>query len=306
MKKALLIIVVILVLLAAVGLWLYHPDLPLDYLKSKYAGGESRFMEVAGMQVHYRDQGQGPTLVLLHGTASSLHTWDGWAGHLADRFRVVRLDLPGFGLTGPSPAGDYRINAYVSLVTAFLDKLGITSCHLAGNSLGGRIAWNLAWQHPGRVKKLILIDPSGMPWTGPLPLAIRLARLPLLGGLLKYVAVRSLVADSVRQVYGDPTKVSDALVQRYYELMLRPGNRAAFAQRAALVVQGDTGGLKRIQAPTLIMWGEADAWIPVSDAAKFTQLIPKARVIIYPGVGHVPMEEIPERTAADAQRFLLE
>lgn len=307
MKKVLpRVLLVLAAALVALGFWLYQPDLSQSYLEDKYASKDSRFVQVAGMRVHYRDQGQGPVLVLLHGTASSLHTWDGWTKELVRDFRVVRMDLPGFGLTGPSPRRDYSIKAYGAFVAAFLDKLSIKACHLAGNSLGGEIAWNFARQHPGRVHKLILIDPAGLPRKGPMPMVFRLARMPGLRGLLKHVGVRALVARSVRQVYGDEAKITPALVERYYELTLRPGNRQAFGDRAALDFVDNSDKLVLIKAPTLIMWGQDDIWIPAANAMVFAQRIPDDRVITYPGVGHVPMEEIPERTAEDARRFLLD
>ena len=136
-KRVLLtVLLAALVLVAGLGWWLYQPDLPLSYLKDKYAGPESRFLALDGMQVHYRDQGQGQAVVLVHGTASSLHTWEEWARGLKTNYRVVRMDLPAFGLTGPNRANDYSLEAYDAFLVSFLDKLGIERCHLAGNSPG--------------------------------------------------------------------------------------------------------------------------------------------------------------------------
>ena len=133
-------------------------DIPVEELKKTYADGTSRFVPVGGMDVHYRDEGRGFPLVLIHGTAASLHTWDGWATALSGDFRVIRMDLPAFGLTGPAPDRDYRIGAYVRFIDDFLDTIGVTRCHLAGNSLGGLIAWNYALAHPAKVDRMILVD----------------------------------------------------------------------------------------------------------------------------------------------------
>src|SRR5206468_1092598 len=149
----------------------------------------------------YRDEGSGPLVVLVHGTSSSLHTWDGWAAALRDRWRVVRVDLPGFGLTGPSPARDYRIAAYVTFVDRFLERVaGGVPCALAGNSLGGNIAWEYALAHPSRVRALVLVDSAGYPLVlgGAAPLAFRVARWPVVADLLAGLDPRRLVEDGVR------------------------------------------------------------------------------------------------------------
>lgn len=286
------------------GLWLYQPDLSRKYLEAKYAGPPSRFMRVNGLRVHYRDQGRGPAVVLLHGLASSLHAWDGWTRVLDKRFRVVRMDLPAFGLTGPNPARDYSYAAYDAFLTAFLDKLGIETCALAGNSLGGGIAWAYAWRHPKRVSKLILVDPAGLPTGKPLPLFMRAARLPLLRELLRRMALRGLVRTSLQEAYADPAKVTPALVDRYYELILGPGVRGAVVDLVQNRFPDQAEKLALIKAPTLIMWGEKDPWMPAAQARIFARQIPRSRVILYPGVGHAPMEETPVRTAEDALKFL--
>ena len=151
----------------------WRGDIPLDALKARWAGGTSRFLAVDGMEVHVRDQGSGPPIVLLHGTSSSLHTWDGWAERLREGHRVVRFDLPAFGLTGPSPTRDYSIDAYVAVVDHVTTRLGLQRFVLGGNSLGGGIAWAYALAHPDRVRGLILVDALGYP--------LRAAALPIAG-----------------------------------------------------------------------------------------------------------------------------
>lgn len=286
------------------GYVFYQPDLPLEYLIDKYADGESRFIDINGLRVHYRDQGEGRAVILLHGTGASLHTWDGWVRELAGRYRVIRMDLPAFGLTGPTEEGDYSMAFYTAFLKDFLDKTGVESCVLAGNSLGGRIAWNFSWMHPDRVDKLILIDPAGMPRKTPTPFVLKIAGNPLLKHILKHAALRGLVEKSLREVYGDPEKVTPELIDRYYELSLRPGAREAFGRRAALLYRDNTDKLSEIKIPVLILWGEKDAWIPVEDAELFKNRLVDAEVIVYPGLGHVPMEEAPEQTVRDALLFM--
>ena len=289
-------------LLLAITASQFRADIAVTELSAKYTNAASRFLTLQGMRVHYRDEGAGPTLVLLHGTASSLHTWEGWTQELQSNFRVVRLDLPGFGLTGPNATHDYSIPQYVSFLNAFADSLGLTNFHLAGNSLGGEIAWHFALAHPERVQSLVLIDAVGYPMTRK-PFAFKLARNPLTKFFTRWITPRSLVEQSVLDVYGDDDKVTDELVQRYFDLTCRAGNRAVFVARANMEFGLEYDRIKQITAPTLIQWGEQDMWVPVADAHRFDADIADSKLIIYEGIGHIPMEEIPERTARDAKIF---
>jgi len=283
----------------------YVPSRPLDSLKEDYTYSDSQFMEVEGMDVHYRRTGSGPALLLLHGTGASLHTWEGWTHVLADSFTVISLDLPAFGLTGPHPDRDYSITAYVDFLEAFAKKLPLDSFYLAGNSLGGLIAWSYTTAHPERVEKLILVDPSGMPNETETPLGIKLAETPVVGQILRYITPKPLFAESLREVYGDPEAVSEDVIDRYFQLFRRPGNRQAFIDRARTDHRVPTKSMANISVPTLILWGERDNWIPVEHAQLFQGLIPDSEVITYPDLGHVPMEEAPEVTAKDVQAFLI-
>ena len=283
----------------------YYGNIPLTELKKQYTYDDSRTMNIVGMNVHYRVTGTGEPLVLLHGTGSSLHTWEGWTKELSDQYQVISLDLPGFGLTGKHFANDYSIKAYTDFLDVFLDKLGVTKIYLAGNSLGGHIAWQYALDHANRVKKLILIDPSGFSKEdADLTLAFRLANTPGVNKLMLRLTPKSLVESSLEEVYYDDDKVTEELVNRVHSLQLRRGNRQAFIDKSSHEYMDRTEDLKNISCPTLIQWGKADEWLPVSWAKDFETAIPNARVIIYDQAGHVPMEEIPEETARDARQFL--
>jgi len=281
-------------------------DIPLETLKQRYGQPPSKFIELDGLAVHYRDEGAGPPLVLIHGTGASLHTWQKWSGLLRRDFRVIRMDLPGFGLTGPEPSGDYTSGAYVRFLESLVEKLGLQRFDLAGNSLGGFIAWRYASAHPERVHKLILVDAAGYPLRHPLPLVFRLARIPLLSSLLANMDPRPLVVRTLREAYADPSKVTPELMDRYTDLSLRAGNRRAFSDRASTSEPDHAGEIRNIAAPSLIMWGSLDSFLPVADAERFARDLPHSRVIVYEGVGHVPMEEIGSQSAADAKAFLLE
>lgn len=282
----------------------YHGDIPLEVLKERYTNSESKFIAIGELQVHYRDEGAGAgyPLVLIHGTSSSLHTWDGWTAALKDQLRVIRMDIPGFGLTGPNATNDYSMVAYCDFLKEFLDALKIDTCYLAGNSLGGEIVWNFAERYPAMVEKAILIDAGG--YKHDAPFVIKLAISPL-GPLFKNITPRYIVARSVYEVYGDDTKVKDSLIDLYYDLALREGNRDAFIARAKVRRATNIDKLSTINVPTLIMWGKEDIWIDTSFAYLFHRDLANSELILYPGVGHIPMEEIPLLTAKDARRFLL-
>ncbi|QSQ26333.1 alpha/beta hydrolase [Pyxidicoccus parkwayensis] len=283
------------------------PELPAAEAEARYATPPSRFLEVDGLRIHYRDQGQGPLLVLLHGSNASLFTWEGWVRELSSHYRVISLDLPGHGLTGPDPKQRYTWTGMAEVLEAFRARLGLERFHLAGNSMGGAVAWHYALLHPEHVDRLILVDAAGYPRDEPAPLVFRLARTPVLGELLSHVTPRQVIEKNVRAVYGDPSKVKEADVDRYYALLLREGNREATRERLrATTDDGLWRRLGEVRAPTLVLWGAKDTWILPRYGERFDRDVPDSRLVVYPGLGHVPMEEDPASTAADVRRFLSE
>jgi len=313
MKLALKVTVGILLLLAgALGAafiaWRV-PDQPVSALQAKWAPPPSQFIAVRGMQLHLRDEGPRDDprpIVLLHGTGASLHTWDGWTRELARERRVIRFDLPGFGLTGPSPDGVYTIESYVDTVLAVADALHVQRFVLAGNSLGGYVAWATTVLHPGRVDRLILVDAAGYPFQSQsIPLAFRIARTPVLNRLVRDVLPRGIVASSLRDVYGDPSRVTPDLVDRYFDLATRAGNRAALVARFDQTTPGSLAErVPEIQVPTLILWGGRDRLIPLENGERFARDIQGSRLVVFDTLGHVPHEEDPARTLAAVLPFL--
>lgn len=287
----------------------WAPDLPVSALKAQWAPPPSQFMAVNGLQVHLRDEGprdDSLPILLVHGTSSSLHTWDGWTDSLRATRRVIRFDLPGFGLTGPAADGDYRMEAYVRSVIGVLDTLGVPRAVIGGNSLGGGIAWHVAVAHPDRVAGLILVDAVGYPFvSASVPLGFRLARMPVLSLLIQRILPRAVVEESVRNVMGDPSRATPELVQRYYDLTRRAGNRAALAARFRQSDgDTDTTAIRSLRVPTLVLWGGRDRLIPPENAARFGRDIAGSRVVMFPDLGHVPHEEDPAATLAAARQFL--
>jgi pimeloyl-ACP methyl ester carboxylesterase len=281
-------------------------DIPLAALLDTYAGPTSQFAKIDGVSVHYRDEGAGPALFLIHGSNASLHTWDGWAARLKDKYRVVRLDLSGHGLTGPDPKSRYAVSDYVRLVEGLRAHLSIENASLAGNSLGGWIAWTYALRHPKRVEKLILIDAAGYPLDlDQLPLVMQYAGSPIFGPILARMASRAALGSNIRQLYGDPSRVSEGLVSRYMDMLLRAGNRQATYERFSQHLSfAGAERISSISVPTLIMWGAHDTLIPPKDGKRFHREIKNSVLRMYPDFGHMPMEEAPEITVRDARAFL--
>lgn len=311
MKLALRIIVVALVAIlvfAIAGIAAtWAPDRSVDSLKARWAQPPSQFIEVAGMQVHLRDEGprDDPVpIVLLHGTSASLHTWDGWAQSLSKTRRVIRFDMPAFGLTGPNAQNDYSINSYVTFVTAVMDKLGVQRFVLGGNSLGGQIAWETAHALPTRVERLILVDSAGYAFVPiSMPLGFQMARIPVLRSLVEYVLPRGIIQNSIENVYGDPSRVTPALIDRYYDLSLRAGNRKALSYRLEQGYASDEAKIKSLKLPTLILWGAKDRLIPPESGQNFARDIAGSKLVMFEALGHVPHEENAQATLAEVVKF---
>lgn len=286
-----------------------YTDLELDLLKEKYAQPPSSFISIMDMNVHFRDEGNPQDslpIVLIHGTGASLHTFDAWAEGLKRDRRIIRMDLPGFGLTGPFPNRDYTMVHYVEFIGTFLTKLNIDSCILGGNSLGGQIAWNYTVVHPQTVTKLVLIDAAGYPLESEkVPVAFAIARMPILNKALTFITPKFMARSSVESVYADKSKVTEELVDRYFELTLREGNRQGLVDRMTTDIKGNQIELiKTIQQPTLILWGADDLLATTKSAYRFQADLPNDTLVIMPDVGHVPMEESPNESLAIVKAFL--
>ena len=286
-----------------------YTDKSIEDLKTKYAQPPSSFVSLMDMEVHYRDEGHpndSLPIVLIHGTGASLHTFNAWTEELAKDRRVIRMDLPGFGLTGPFPDGDYSIAHYVEFINQLLIQQKVKKCVLAGNSLGGQIAWNFTLSYPEKIDKLILIDAAGYPLESKeVPIAFQLARIPILSKILTFITPRPTVRSSVESVYADQSKVTEELVDRYLELTLREGNRQGLVDRMnTKLIDNKVDQIKHIKAPTLILWGEEDLLIPIQSALKFQTDLPNDTLVIMANVGHVPMEESPMESLAIVKAFL--
>ncbi|MDZ7687626.1 MAG: alpha/beta hydrolase [Halobacteriales archaeon] len=289
------------------GVYVVSPEVSVETLEEEYTNEESEFTNIDGARVHYRDQGpsDAPPVVLVHGFASSLHTWEGWVEHLTDDYRVITLDLPAFGLTGPNDIGQYGADYYAEVVGELADELGLDSFVLGGNSMGGEVSWRYALNNPDRLEKLLLVDAAGYSTQGEgESIFITLARYPVLDRIPRHITPRSAITGLVESAYADDSLVTDELVERYYDLLRREGNREAIVQRMQSLPESREDEVPEIEIPTLVMWGEQDTWIPLEHGERFADEIPDAELVTYEGVGHVPMEEVPDMTVPDVAEFL--
>ena len=302
-------VVLLVVALGSFSLW--TPDRDRATLEAKYLESPGDMLDVAGppgtpgTRLHVRDSGRkdAPTIILLHGFGASLHTWEPWARALAGTHRVIRLDLPGCGLSPPDPTGDYTDARSMQLLMALMDQLGVARASLVGNSMGGRIAWSFAARHPEQVDKLVLISPDGFASPGfeygkapDVPASVK---------LMRYVLPKPLLRMSIAPAYADPKVLTDELATRYHDLLLAPGARDAMIQRMQQIALTDpVPWLQKIQAPTLLLWGEQDAMIPFTNAADYARAIPNNTLVPLPRLGHLPHEEDPVRSLVPVLAFL--
>jgi pimeloyl-ACP methyl ester carboxylesterase len=294
--------------LFAVILFFAESDRPVAELIPLYANKDSKFMDILGMKVHYRDEGvatDSVPLILLHGMSSSLNTWDSVVIDLKPHKRVISLDLPGFALTGPSPENAYNFPYYSKFIDSFTTRLQIKRFILVGNSMGGAISWNYALHNPSRLAKMVLIDAAGYPKKGESgSLGFKLASTPVINNLLLYVTPKALVRKSLETVYYDQSRVTDEQVERFHDVAIREGNREAALQIFKGSFKGDPNQIKSIKTPTLILWGDKDNLIGVNNVDNFLKDIQGSKAEIYKNIGHVPMEEVPGKVASSILRFL--
>jgi pimeloyl-ACP methyl ester carboxylesterase len=306
-------VIVGILILVLLGAWLKlrGPDIPYETLEAKYANAGSHFVDVPGaFHVHYEDEGDPnrPLLVLLHGFGDSYTSWEGWVRELKPKFHVISLDFPGHGLTRAPEGYLLSSDGLADFVDAFATKLALPKFAVAGNSMGGGAAWQLAVRHPDRLNALILVDAAGFPNEKPpgeIPLAFRILQYPIGRAFLRNIDNRPLIEDGLKTDVYDKSVITPAFVDRWAEFQRAPGHRAilmGFSPHAH--TQATPELLGTIRVPTLILHGESDPLIEPASARKFAAAIPGARLITYPQVGHLPQIEIPLRSAADVAAFL--
>ena len=292
------------ILLAALYLW--TPDKSKAELEKIYGSPKSAYVSALGVNLHYQDTGPSKNaipILFLHGFGASLQTWDTWAQALSDEYRVISVDLPGFGLTGEDPSGIYTDQRSVEVLEAFLKELNIPKVVLVGNSMGGKFAWQFAARYPNQVSKLVLISPDG--YASPGIEYGKKIEVPAIADLYRYFFSRMFLVMNLKPAYANPNTLNDALVNRYYDLMLAPGVRGAILGRMQqTVLQDPVPSLSSIQVPTLLIWGEKDAFIPIRNSNDYLKVMPNAKRVSLPNIGHLPQEEQPSIGLAALKDFL--
>ncbi|MCK0069724.1 alpha/beta fold hydrolase [Kordiimonas laminariae] len=313
MKQVLKYLFAVLILIVgAVVVIFWTPDIPRHELVNKYATGASDFIELpSGAYAHYRKQGNenGETLVLIHGSNSSLHAWEDWVEILSSDYLIYTVDLPGHGLTGPTPADSYTYGAFVNFLREFKAAMNIDKFIIGGSSMGGGTSLQYALMYPQDLKALVLVDPAGI--SAPegskvdRPLAFELAGRWYTDWILLNITPRSIVEEGLKKGFVDQSKITEEMIDRYWELARLPGNRAATSKRFGSYREnrGDLP-VSKINLPTLLLWGEKDLLIPVEAGIEMHKRMPNSTLITFDSVGHVPMEEIPEESARIAKEFI--
>lgn len=297
----------LLVLVGVAFLFLRTPDTDPAEMRAKYAGEPSQFVELPnGLKVHLRDEGPrgAQPIILLHGSNADLLTWNPWVERLADQYRIIRYDSAGHGLTGATSDGTYELSTYVNTVDQVADALGLEKFILGGNSMGGGHSLAYALAHPERVQGLILVDAGGAPSLKKPEddeggnIGFTIAQTPGIRELMKHITPRSLVEKSFRQSVSNEAIVTDEAVDRYWEMLRYPGNRAAtiarFGQTRQPFTEEQMAGLTM---PSLIIWGDEDALIPLAAGEWLDRHLPNSQLVIFANIGHLPMEETPDDSA---------
>ncbi len=306
MKLLSVILIGVGALLSAALWWLWTPDKDRAALERHYLNAPTDMVDVAGTRLHVRDSGPktAPAVIFLHGFGASLHTWEPWANALSKDLRVIRIDLPGSGLSLPDPTGDYSDKRSLQILIALKDKLGLARASLVGNSIGGRIAWTFAGTYPAQVDKLVLVSPDG--FASPGFEYGRAPEVPMMVKLMRYTLPKPLLTMSLKPAYAKPDTMTDLLATRYHDMMLAPGSRDALLARMSQTVLVDPLPiLKQITAPTLLVWGEQDAMIPFANSNDYLKAIAGSKRVSFKGVGHLPHEEAPGESIGEVQDFLM-
>lgn len=302
---ALLGLIAFIALLLLVGAAVYR-DVPASEVEAKWARPPSKFVVIDGVRLHYRDEGRGPAVVLLHANYSSLFMWEPWVAKLRDDYRVIRVDLPAHGLTGPEPNGNYTLERIQTLFERFVDERGLGRFTVVGTSIGGTVAMRYTAAHPERIERLVLISP------GSLEARVRgrttPANVPRVADLLGYVTPKAFTRFLLTNDYGYPARLSDAVTDEWYDMWMREGNRLAMINLLRQYVSGGVEDkIRAVKVPVLLIWGEKNKRVPLALAYETQKLLensPEVKLEILPGIGHMLVQEAPQQSAQLIRRYL--
>ena len=276
-----------------------------EALIEQYRLEDSRFIEVDGVELHVRDIGSGPVVLLLHGHAGNLRMWDAWADALSDAYRVISLDIPGYGLTSSDPSGDYSVDRTARLAMGLMDEMGIGQFYAGGTSIGSIAAFRMTSRHADRIPALILANAAGLPrepGKGPnQPDPNPFRRL-----LYKYHFPYGYFENFYQRTWHDPSKAPDELVRQYYDMARRVGAQEEGSLSLQQYRTGDPETvLAGITQPVLLLWSQSQI-LPSDEAQRFMNFLKNAEVEYhgYEKAGHILPIEAGVASAPDVRAFL--
>jgi pimeloyl-ACP methyl ester carboxylesterase len=296
------VVAVIAVVVASIEFQIWNPRRAV--VEAKYVADDSRFINIDGLRLHYKDSGQGPAVLLLHGNFGSLDFYDGWVGALSDRYRLIRFDVNGYGLSGPDEKVDFTIERRLMIARTLLDELGVERYFIVGTSFAAPVAYRDAAERAERVLGLMLANAGGLPRAPggeinqPLPNPVR-------QWLRERYRSRSFWQGVAENLHYNAEVVTPELVQRFFLMNNMRGRGPDNAIGLMHFQIGDAPGyLARISQPTLVLWGGASI-LPYSEADRYESYLANApvRVIKIDKLGHMFAEDAPELTADLFDRF---
>ena len=282
--------------------------LPLPQIIAKYADADSHFIEIDDVRLHYKDQGAGPAVLLIHGSSGDLGDFDGWMSTLlAQHWRVVRIDLPGFGLSGPVPNGNYSIDHMQSLIDGLMDELGIERFALVGTSYGGPVAFRYAATRTDRVTGLVIMNSAGVEF-GKQDVDAKTGEKKFYAASVSDTVSRDATALAIRRAFTDPSRISDAWIDRKVDFSNIVGRDREGALAIDQYVRGNPERvLAHVRASVLVFWGGANKALSQETADRFLAALTHAAYrekAVQPGGGHMMHVEMPEPTVATVAKFL--
>ncbi len=307
-KFALFLIAIVALLFIYLAFGRKDLTLPKEYIKENYSLPNSHFMKWKGGIIHYTESGAGFPILMIHGFGGSNYDFKILDSLLNDKYKIIRVDLPGFGMSDfPKTDDDNFIKIYDEYFSFLIDTLHLDSMYVMGNSLGGMMAWNLTLKHPNNVKKLVLFNSAGYDMQESLKTAnAKVFKYDIVKLMLKRGLPLFLTERGISRVFYDRSQLTDEKIKRVNELWNREGNLKHIIAMANSDKYLDSKAIKNITCPTLILWGKYDNVVLPKNAERFHHDIKNSELIIYDSCGHVPMMEKPLEVQRDVLKFLKE
>jgi pimeloyl-ACP methyl ester carboxylesterase len=279
-----------------------------EQIEAAYATPDSRFAVIDGVKIHYKDQGHGPAVLLIHGSMGDTIDWDGWVDVLSPRYRVIRIDLPGFGLSGEIANGNYSIDRDLSLIDGLMDTLGAETFAIVGVSYGGPVAFRYAATRTDRVSALIIMNSAGVEM-GKQAVDKKTGKGQFYASISSDAPLtRAFMEAALARSFADPARIPAGMVQRKLDMMNVIDRGAEGETMVKQYVRGDPERvLAHVRAPTLVLWGGAERSLSLSTADRFVSALTHAKAvvkIVVPGGDHFMHVELARETATLARDFL--